>query len=866
MSRNLTNINSSIRTLNNLEHTSLAGTNLNKIGNTINLDSDIINIDTINTFKIGLTLNNTDNQFLVKSISYSDGDILQIDSNNKLNKITIASILGNIVAGANITKTNNTLNLDTDLTNLDSINTFKIGLSASNNNSTLLRNSEVLSNGDYLQINSSGFVEGVSLKENKNAILGSDNTSGIIVGSNMSKSIDATNGDITLSSTNTEYTVVSPLTISNNAISLSTLTNFGGAGKILKVNINNNAFEYADETNTTYTAGTNITISNQNAINLDTDLTDLLSANITNTILLGTTSNPNNRKMVIDGDLEIKDNSIFFTGGGGLIFNDDNNSVISRDAPNNINKFGNMLDLTEILSLTGAKFIFPNSLIIKIDGNATSEISLLRNNGSLTNDDYLKINSTGKVVGVQNIPYSDITGAPSIPTTLFSKSGNNINPINTTDNLLIGTTLNPNLRKVVIEGLTIEEPYFHYGALEIKNSSIFFTSGGGMIVNDAGQAVISRTSGVNIFGENNSITTINGSKSVFSNRIETSSDLKFTGSGGMIRNSQGDAIIQRSNGLNKNIFGVLGDITEILGSKMTFSSDSLNYLNYDSNIGGKIGINLIGNYALKMGLSGTPTGSNEASIVLEGQNVNVVGDIKTLDDVFCEGSIRILSPAAFLPAPETQYDNYINYGLGYATGPDIHGYRGVKLWARDGNNTDDIRFYISSGVCNMRVPYALVNGNLVQTSDDRLKTDEIDFTFNSLEIINRMKPKQYKKYNENGEFLYMELGMVAQDTWNSVKDIELLRDIFVNKIDYNLESNFKEDGDLIEDQQKIGENGEIEVNYLYVNYISYIPILIQSVKDLNTIVKQQQEQINQQQIIIDKLINSSTFANFRKTI
>ena len=79
-----------------------------------------------------------------------------------------------------------------------------------------------------------------------------------------------------------------------------------------------------------------------------------------------------------------------------------------------------------------------------------------------------------------------------------------------------------------------------------------------------------------------------------------------------------------------------------------------------------------------------------------------------------------------------------------------------------------------------------------------------------------MKPKQYKKYNENGDFLYMELGMVAQDTWNSVKDIELLRDIFVNKIDYKLESNFKEDGDIIEDQQKIGEGGEVETNYLHI--------------------------------------------------
>ena len=166
----------------------------------------------------------------------------------------------------------------------------------------------------------------------------------------------------------------------------------------------------------------------------------------------------------------------------------------------------------------------------------------------------------------------------------------------------------------------------------------------------------------------------------------------------------------------------------------------------------------------------------------------------------------------------------------------------------------------------MRVPTALVNGQVVQTSDDRLKTDEIDFTFNSLDILNRMKPKQYKKYNEDGEFLYMELGMVAQETWNSVKDIELLRDIFVNKIDYNLESNFKENGDLIEDQQKTNDKGEIETNYLYVNYISYVPILIQSVKDLNSIVKQQQDQINQQQTIIDKLVNSTSYKNFKSSI
>ena len=351
-----------------------------------------------------------------------------------------------------------------------------------------------------------------------------------------------------------------------------------------------------------------------------------------------------------------------------------------------------------------------------------------------------------------------------------------------------------------------------------------------MIVNSAGQAVISRDNVSNIFGENTSITIINGSKSVFSAPIETSSNIDLD-----------------------------------ISNKIRFNSDDLNYINCDTNIGGtgKTGVNLIGNYALKLGLNGTPAGSNEASIVLEGQNVNVVGDIRTLDDMYCEGKYRILSASAFLPAPETQYDIYINYGLGYATGPDIHGFRGVKLWGRDATtNVDDIRFYVSSGVCNMRVPYALVNGAVVQTSDDRLKTDEIDFTFNSLEIINKMKPKQYKKYNEDGEFLYMELGMVAQETWNSVKDIELLRDIFVRKIDYILPSNFKENGDLVEDQQKTNDKGEIETNYLYVNYISYVPILIQSVKDLNQIVKKQQIQLDRQQKQIEMLLK---FNNPRQT-
>ena len=54
-----------------------------------------------------------------------------------------------------------------------------------------------------------------------------------------------------------------------NTINLGGLSSYGGAGKIIKVNINNDGLEYATETDTTYTAGTNISISSENVISSD---------------------------------------------------------------------------------------------------------------------------------------------------------------------------------------------------------------------------------------------------------------------------------------------------------------------------------------------------------------------------------------------------------------------------------------------------------------------------------------------------------------------------------------------------------------------------------------------------------------------
>ena len=154
-----------------------------------------------------------------------------------------------------------------------------------------------------------------------------------------------------------------------------------------------------------------------------------MSANIRNNLSLGTTTNPNSRRMVIEGTelikaLEIRNSSICFTTGGGMIFNNDSDAVIPRDNTNNLNQFGNITGITAIFSLAGGKFTFPNSITVKIDGNALSELALLSNTSAgLTNNDYLRINSSGKVIGVQSIPYSDITGTP---TSLFKISGSDV--------------------------------------------------------------------------------------------------------------------------------------------------------------------------------------------------------------------------------------------------------------------------------------------------------------------------------------------------------------------------------------------------------------------------------------------------------
>ena len=57
---------------------------------------------------------------------------------------------------------------------------------------------------------------------------------------------------------------------------------------------------------------------------------------------------------------------------------------------------------------------------------------------------------------------------------------------------------------------------------------------------------------------------------------------------------------------------------------------------------------------------------------------------------------------------------------------------------------------------------------------------------------------------DKNKFMDREIGIIAQDTYNKIKNLvnSDTADLFVNEIDYTIPSNFKENGDIVENQMK----------------------------------------------------------------
>ena len=166
------------------------------------------------------------------------------------------------------------------------------------------------------------------------------------------------------------------------------------------------------------------------------------------------------------------------------------------------------------------------------------------------------------------------------------------------------------------------------------------------------------------------------------------------------------------------------------------------------------------------------------------------------------------------------------------------------------------------------------NGSAV-SSDDRIKFNETKITYNALETINKLVVVEYdKKYNSDlpetqyGEEMenhllndtpVKEYGYIAQDTYNNIPELRFT----IKNVDTTIPENFNEEGKLIEDCKIRNTNSEgveyIDRKYLSIDYANINVLNVRAVQELSEIVKQQQ-------IIIDKLINSTSFANFKKNI
>ena len=214
----------------------------------------------------------------------------------------------------------------------------------------------------------------------------------------------------------------------------------------------------------------------------------------------------------------------------------------------------------------------------------------------------------------------------------------------------------------------------------------------------------------------------------------------------------------------------------------------------------------------------------------------------------------------------TDFNHYTQYSSSPVDGIRHQGWNGVSLGYTNGGPGTAL-FTSGSGVY-------FGNGTPV-SSDDRIKFNETKITYNALETINKLVVVEYdKKYNKDlpesqyGEEMenhllndtpQKEYGYIAQDTWNNIPELRFT----IKGVDTTIPENFDEDGKLIEDCKIRTTNPEgeefIDRKYLSIDYANINVLNVRAVQELYEIVKQQQ-------IIIDKLVNSTSYKHFKSSI
>jgi len=746
-----------------------------------------------------------------------------------------------------------------------------------------------------------------------------------------------------------DYTVSLPLTMNSDYnIKLSNLTSYGSANQILKMNGTGTFLEFTTETDTTYTNGTNITISSENQISSDQKTT--LTFN-TGQKLKGTGTSSAVRDIAyVDSNNDIifgdSQNNCGFSVSTGIYFIGDVTPLISNLRVFNssgLNNTGNINNLSGNINLTNEnKINFNNDTNNSIGSqNALNGVELKGFNNvllttSVANKPSIKISQTsikcnGKITG------QFLTGTTERDLLLLLTDNSiQLGDDDTTikyvcsagGGLYINSIVNPVLRgngTASLQGLSMDA-----GDIDIESGDINMRNGKKIIFNgmvDDLNFIGSDTTigGVFLQGANkvkigtqggnaSTILTVEQTKINFKGKI--SGQYTYNGTErDLLQLTQNEDIQLGDAGCELSVKGTLasfdGDIQMIKDKKLYFDVGLLsnnNWIKATTEDNQPIGLNIQGDASIKLT---TETFSGE--IFLNGNTLAISANLTTYDnditttnsdltidgdftggdcDISIDGDIKLalLSEINFDRANTTTIFNYMrangnitlnNTPSGQYTsgGVEIYGYNCVKL-AQTFNPTVNIgEFWVSGAkACVFATTFNYPTGG-GSGSDDRIKFNEIPVDFDCSEIIKNLQVEVYDKHfikNKN-QFMDREIGIIAQDTYNKIKNLvnSDTADLFVNEIDYTIPSNFKENGDIVENQMKrvihtdmvSGETTEtIEENILAVSYIRFISVLIKSQQQQQEIINKQQDQINQQQIIIDKLINSNSFANFKKNI
>ena len=652
------------------------------------------------------------------------------------------------------------------------------------------------------------------------------------------------------SDNNTTYTVVNPLTLSDqNAISLSNLTGFGTEGQFLKSGPGN-TLVYGSDNNTTYTVVNPLTLSDQNAISLS-NLTGFGQAGQVLRVTTGangleysdeTVKSATTPLVITNGSIKLNG----LSGYGGGIGVGGVRQLIRTNANADGLEYYDEPDLSNFVTATSTTTFTNKSMSYSQITGRPFEISY---SAGLLFANYLGI---FKTVSNRCILFSNSS----------SKYRHGIKHNDTNLEFYLSTTNDAytGLNKKLTIGLTSIQPSVDISLLAIGNATgvsqiIKFNNDDFNTIGANFYTEVGNGGGLEIKGYaiiENSIT-----------RTDTTKNMRT------ILSNNGFHVLKGTDLVNDKTLLLLRDgATNYLGHV----SNNLIIDGYDISIGSASGLMKLRATTLEYYYYNTSNMIFTAKLYdnkyeFQAQNFRCPGELNMRDNSTL-GRINMCDGPIFWRNRYKSGDNtyvtdtnhYSQYSSSPIDGIRHQGWTGVSLgYTTFGGGT--ALYTYGSGVY-------FGNGSAV-SSDDRIKFNETRITGDALETINKLVVVEYdKRYNRDlpetqygkdsenhllNDTAQKEYGYIAQDTWNNIPELRFT----VKGVDETIPENFV-DGRLIEDCKVRNKNSEgeqfIDRKYLSIDYNNINVLNVRAVQELSQIVNQQREQIAKQQAQIELLL------------